>query len=375
MGKAFTCVKRLIRSHKQLASVLLIAACAVVFVSLTLWGIRLNLTEARGNKPVSAVSAYHGKAASLVALPSSSQPPLVAVQTISLNKEALTMSVSGKFQLTAVVAPDNAADKTVQWSSSSPGTADCDQTGRVTAKKAGTAAIYATASDGVQAKCQVTVSAPQAQASTPPATVAPPPAPATFHGSVFDGTSQVIVVTANGMNTIVASLSTYQETNGSWNKMLSAAARVGKYGLVYDSRRVEGDLRTPVGVYTLPYAFGTAPNPGVRMPYKPVDAGTYYDGQYGSPTYNDFVEVQPASEYEYMDIGPYQYGVDIGFNLSQTPGKGNAIFLHCSTASGYTAGCVSVSPGNLFSILQWLDPAQNPKILLCPASDLPNYYS
>ena len=197
----------------------------------------------------------------------------------------------------------------------------------------------------------------------------------TFHGSTFNNTSQIIVVTASGLNTIYAELSTYLKSNGIWSQVMSFNARVGKYGLVYDDQRVEGDMRTPIGIYTLPYAFGTAVNPGTKMPYKSIDSNTYYDGEYGSPTYNNFVEVKPAnSEFEYMDIGPYQYGLDINFNPTEIVGKGNAIFLHCSTASGYTAGCVSISPANMVTLLLWLDPSQNPQIIICTDNGLNEYY-
>jgi L,D-peptidoglycan transpeptidase YkuD (ErfK/YbiS/YcfS/YnhG family) len=187
-----------------------------------------------------------------------------------------------------------------------------------------------------------------------------------FTGNMFSGCSQVIVVACGSMNTIYATLTTYQKCCSKWAKRSRMGARVGKCGLVYDSDRIEGDMRTPIGIYSIPWAFGTARNPGTKLPYKIIDNNTYYDGQYDSPTYNTLIEGKPNNnEYESMNIEPYRYGALINFNAAGQPGKGNGIFLHCSTPSGYTAGCVSVSTQNMVRILRWLDPEQNPRIAIC----------
>ena len=196
----------------------------------------------------------------------------------------------------------------------------------------------------------------------------------TFHGSAFDQSGQIIVVTAKRLNTWNARLETYQKYDGKWYKGMSVASEIGSNGLVYDNKRIEGSMTTPIGIYDLPYAFGVKKNPGTKMPYKTVDENTYYDGQYGSKTYNDFVEKQPDNEeYEYMFSPAYLYGADINFNSEQKVGKGNAIFLHCTTEAGKTAGCVSISPNDLVKVLKWLSPDEKPKILICLDSELHNF--
>jgi uncharacterized protein YjdB len=59
-------------------------------------------------------------------------------------------------QLTATVAPEDATDKTVTWSSDKTSVATVDATGKVTAVAAGEATITATAGDKT-ATCKVTV--------------------------------------------------------------------------------------------------------------------------------------------------------------------------------------------------------------------------
>ena len=82
----------------------------------------------------------------------------VDVEKVSLNKSATTLTEGESETLTATITPSNATgDKTVKWSSSNEAVAAVDSNGKVTAKKAGTAVITATSSNGKTASCTVTV--------------------------------------------------------------------------------------------------------------------------------------------------------------------------------------------------------------------------
>ena len=82
----------------------------------------------------------------------------VDVEKVSLNKSATTLTEGESETLTATITPSNATgDKTVKWSSSNEVVAAVDSNGKVTAKKAGTAVITATSSNGKTAGCTVTV--------------------------------------------------------------------------------------------------------------------------------------------------------------------------------------------------------------------------
>ncbi|MDR2423429.1 MAG: Ig-like domain-containing protein [Prevotellaceae bacterium] len=77
---------------------------------------------------------------------------------VSLNKTTTTLNVNATEQLTATVAPANATNKAVSWSSSNTAVATVSSTGLVTAKSAGTATITVTTADGGHtATCTVTV--------------------------------------------------------------------------------------------------------------------------------------------------------------------------------------------------------------------------
>lgn len=89
--------------------------------------------------------------------PDAPEPAAVPVTGIAV--EGGTVGVGGTLQLTAVVTPSDATDRSVSWSSSDGSVATVSSTGLVTGVSAGTVRITCTASDGsgVSASCEVTV--------------------------------------------------------------------------------------------------------------------------------------------------------------------------------------------------------------------------
>lgn len=84
------------------------------------------------------------------------------VTGVTLNKNTLTLEEGESAVLTAAVEPDDATNRNVTWISSDNTVASVDATGKVTAKKAGTAEITVTTEDGNYTdKCTVTVTAPE----------------------------------------------------------------------------------------------------------------------------------------------------------------------------------------------------------------------
>ena len=85
--------------------------------------------------------------------------PLVVVTDITLSQSTASLFVGEELVLTAEVAPDNAPNPTLAWSSSDPSVASVDITGKVVALAPGTAIVTATANDGsgVSASCEVNV--------------------------------------------------------------------------------------------------------------------------------------------------------------------------------------------------------------------------
>lgn len=109
----------------------------------------ITVTTADGNKTATCT----------VTVPDPSADP-VAVTGVSLNKTSTSLTVGSSETLTATVAPANATNQAVTWSSNNTAVATVNQNGKVTAVAAGTATITVTTADGNKtATCTVTVSA------------------------------------------------------------------------------------------------------------------------------------------------------------------------------------------------------------------------
>ncbi|EGT5710603.1 phage tail tube protein [Cronobacter dublinensis] len=95
---------------------------------------------------------------------SSPKPDPVAVTGVTLDNKTLSLAPGGKAQLKANVTPENATDKSVEWSSSDEAVTSVDASGNVTAAadaaESATATITATTTDGgFTDSCEVTITA------------------------------------------------------------------------------------------------------------------------------------------------------------------------------------------------------------------------
>jgi L,D-peptidoglycan transpeptidase YkuD (ErfK/YbiS/YcfS/YnhG family) len=126
----------------------------------------------------------------------------------------------------------------------------------------------------------------------------------------------------------------------------------------------DGQAKTPMGVFSLDFAFGTAPNPGGGLQYVQVGPDHWWDGDMKSPTYNTMqvcekskcpFRTDRASGTENLEIPQYVHAVVMGVNKQRVPGNGGAFFLH-ATDGGPTAGCVALDDGTLVEIIRWLQP-------------------
>lgn len=92
----------------------------------------------------------------------------VSVESISINKVGMSLSVGSTEQLQVSTIPVNATDKSVVWSSGNTNVASVDPNGIVTAIAVGTAIITATSVDGnFTATCNVNVSEKYQPGNTP----------------------------------------------------------------------------------------------------------------------------------------------------------------------------------------------------------------
>ena len=179
------------------------------------------------------------------------------------------------------------------------------------------------------------------------------------------GTNQMLIVAASGMDKTTCNVSMHERDEaGNWIQILSVDGYVGKNGMVFDSERKEGCGKTPIGVYHFNKAFGIADDPGCAIPYVKVTKDLYWSSDMrDGMRYNEMVSIndypdldKKNSEHLIDYTKAYQYCLNISFNDECTPGRGSAIFLHCTGNNKYTAGCVAVSKDTMVKIMKCVDP-------------------
>jgi L,D-peptidoglycan transpeptidase YkuD (ErfK/YbiS/YcfS/YnhG family) len=176
-----------------------------------------------------------------------------------------------------------------------------------------------------------------------------------------DTASQVISVVGVGAST--AKIDLWQRTTAGWKPIgVGIPAHIGANGMAPETH--DGQMKTPMGIFTLDFAFGTAPNPGGGLQYVQVGPDHWWDGDMKSPTYNTMqvckkaqcpFDTSPGSGTENLDIPQYVHAVVMGVNKERIPGNGGAFFVH-ATDGGPTAGCVAIDDATLVQIVRWLRP-------------------
>ncbi|MFC3907534.1 L,D-transpeptidase [Legionella dresdenensis] len=178
--------------------------------------------------------------------------------------------------------------------------------------------------------------------------------------------SQVLII--KSLSGLKAQATACQKRSGSWHRVLSSPfpAVVGQQGIISANQKIEGDKKTPEGLYPLVAAFGTEPMP-LRMDYKFITREDKFIDDPESPAYNTWVTgATKAKSFEIMDIPIYKRGAIVGYNMTPIiPGKGSAIFMHIwKNADTGTYGCIAFEESQLIAILHWLDKTQHPYIYI-----------
>lgn len=99
-----------------------------------------------------------------------SEPPIVAVESISISPSSISLERDKTYQLQAEVTPKETTEKKVSWSSSDTQVATVSENGLVTGVNRGTTTVTATAG-GKSATCQVTVTWEVQSVTVSPATL------------------------------------------------------------------------------------------------------------------------------------------------------------------------------------------------------------
>lgn len=187
-------------------------------------------------------------------------------------------------------------------------------------------------------------------------------------------TDHLILAVGDGADQSSLTLWYYERgADGRLSEVFGTRGTCGRAGITAD--KVEGDKKTPAGLYSFLMAFGLKDDPGSQISYRKVQDGDCFVDDVGSRYYNQYVkagEAQPdwRSAEVLKNQGPcYNYALVLDYNKDCVPGRGSAIFLHCPKVVNdtYTAGCIGIPEERMKTILT--RSKADAKILIVPDKD------
>ncbi len=188
--------------------------------------------------------------------------------------------------------------------------------------------------------------------------------------NIPDSVDQLILVFNENPDNSQAKLFTFQKDKSEWSSVSGPApAGVGENGFATHSKKLEGDGKTPSGLFRLGVLFTYENQVDTKMPFIQSSSDDKWIDDPESEDYNRHVRGETsAKSYEKLKLASdyYKFCMVIEYNTNPVvKGKGSAIFLHLRV-SDYetTAGCVAIAESEMLRILKWLDPDKHPMILM-----------
>lgn len=146
-------------------------------------------------------------------------------------------------------------------------------------------------------------------------------------------------------------------------------AGIGKNGFAPPLNKLEGDGKSPTGIFRLGKLFTYEKQVNTLLEYQQTTKEDKWIDDPNSKDYNTFIRGSTnAKSYENLLLksDAYKYCMVIEYNINPVvKGKGSAIFFHLGVKKPYfTAGCVAINEENMKLIVNWLDPKRNPTIIM-----------
>lgn len=182
-------------------------------------------------------------------------------------------------------------------------------------------------------------------------------------GMVPDEARQAVVVTGDGPSSSRSTVILYERTAAGWTAGTAWPAHNALKGWTDDHR--EGDLRSPIGVFTLTDAGGRLADPGTKLSYDhaPRGFGISGTGFQGEPLEGSFDYVISIDYNHVRGTTPRDWTRPMGGS------RGGGIWLHVDHG-GPTQGCVSLAQDVMKQLLRTLDPARHPVVVMGDAAAL-----
>ncbi|MER7564369.1 L,D-transpeptidase family protein [Streptomyces sp. NPDC097941] len=173
---------------------------------------------------------------------------------------------------------------------------------------------------------------------------------------------QAVVVTGRGRDSSASTVVLYERTAAGWRAGAKWPAHNALKG--WTDHHLAGDLRSPIGVYTLTDAGGLLKDPGTKLTYDRgvgfTSPGTGFEGE---PLAGSFDYVIAINYNRQPGTSPLDWTRPLG------AGRGGGIWLHVDHG-GPTHGCVSIAEEHMKELLLALDPHLHPVVVMGDATSL-----
>jgi len=174
---------------------------------------------------------------------------------------------------------------------------------------------------------------------------------------------QLVVVLNNNDTSTKARVVALEKRNNKWKIRFNwMPASIGRNGFALPGMKVEGDGKSPTGLFSLGQFIQTNEEDKWIDDTNHVDYNTYVKG------------ATTATSFEHLHLSSidYKYCTVIEYNTHPVvKGKGSAIFFHLADANyAPTAGCVAIQEEDMNKILQWLQPNLGKAILMGNSNNL-----
>ena len=183
----------------------------------------------------------------------------------------------------------------------------------------------------------------------------------------LDTVDQLLVVFNQDTGT-KATLVAFERFGKRWKRKFGPIlASIGRTGFAAPGAKVEGDGKTPTGLFALGQLFSYEPSINSKLSFIQSTIDDKWIDDSTSTDYNRYIRGNTdAKSFEHLLLNSiyYKYCMVIEYNTKPiVKGKGSAIFFHLSDENYTpTAGCVAIAEIDMQPILHWLKPSKRKAI-------------
>ncbi len=186
----------------------------------------------------------------------------------------------------------------------------------------------------------------------------------------LENVKQLLVVYNEKPESFTAVFVALEKKGKNWFvKQSPIEAGIGKKGFAFPNEKKEGDGKSPTGIFKLGKLFSYEKQLHTLLENQQTIKEDKWIDDANSADYNKHVNgVTDAKSYEnlLLDTDLYKYCTVIEYNTNPVvKGKGSAIFFHLALKpASFTSGCVAINEEYMKLMVNWLDPKQNPTIIM-----------